>query len=1394
VTVEHPEYPVDTEDTEDPEDPEEAEAWRLGAEFDQAARDPDIPPDPALLAAVADTASDDVLLGLLDELGALCAEGDPPVATHYADHLAALAPLLGPNGHRGVLAAVDLHTAALHLRTGNPGEARLRAERCRADLSDVLPGLLADREWMLAGLAEDEGHSALALAHGLRARDLFAEQERWFEAARVGEAAAGAYPALTADALGDWRRAVELYVTADEPDEARRCVELAGGLLGARLAEPGAIADPALPPLCAQVRVLARTHGLTGLAARLALALAELAAESDRPWAEVAEGYAQARTELSASDLDPEALRADLARADLSRGRAALAHGRVDEARPLLSGAVTVLRDAGTDEEAGVAARMLAALDAAQSPGTAGPLVDDSVTDPIARMGLLPVEALRLAAQGDTTTALARLDEAAALVPDDAPIPALMIDAVRAAVRRGAGDATDVPAVLVRIEAALAAPDGLPRSARSTLEHVAGLLRADNAPAKPAPAVPDRTPAEIDSEIAAVHRLAPDDPDRGPRAAALVAVLVRVDPLGDPARLRPLDDLVEIADGAVPETPEWIRHRTWARLLGLQRRIASGELTDPEAVAERFAPLEAAADADPVLRPLVAATRTVVRMLEGIRHDGPDVANRAAVTEMREALDETVRDHPAIAPILQAMDAMAGMAQCDDPAALPVAEAHRLVEQLPPGHLRAIAEDALAQMSVLQTIRTGDPAGRLDDDQLAALSTHADSILPGDPDPGLRHALVAMQAMQAGDETDPARIEMGIAAMRRAVDTAGPQDPQRVFYMTGVAVGLQRLHELTVDTGALREARDVLEQAWTIAGGPQHPQWQMVNEMLAEVRRLLGDGATAGAAVDGLRRHIWQVLVQPDLASAATAVREAGADATRAAVACLRENDPAGAIGALDAGRGLALFAATEVRSVPERLDEAGETELAQRWRSAVAARDPEQLPRTLRRTVLRRLTEHSAAASLLTPPGLPEIQQALRDLDADALIYLVPGEGHVPGYAIAAAAGTGTGASYLALPGLTIENDPDVERYLTTLNRRDAAAVRGLARDFDTTDDEAADPTTEDGALASSLDAVCGWAWHAAMGPLIESYLPRLPRAATDRPRRIVLVPMGDLARIPWQAARRPDGTHAVALIAISQAASARMLCLGARRPPVPPSPVGLVVGDPDTTDPATGEHRATELAAARLEAYAIRQTFYPGARYVGRLPNGSTSRSGPGSARQVRDWLTASSPGTGTLLHLACHGVLESGAAHATSYLLLADGERLTAEELIEHMAQAPEGCGVGLVVLAACRTGLAISGYDEAYSLGTAFLAGGTDTVLSTQWSVPDGATSVLMYMFHHFLRADGMPAWAALHAAQNWMLDRDRAVPPGMPGPLRRHLDTTSGLPDVIAWAAFVHWGR
>jgi CHAT domain-containing protein len=280
--------------------------------------------------------------------------------------------------------------------------------------------------------------------------------------------------------------------------------------------------------------------------------------------------------------------------------------------------------------------------------------------------------------------------------------------------------------------------------------------------------------------------------------------------------------------------------------------------------------------------------------------------------------------------------------------------------------------------------------------------------------------------------------------------------------------------------------------------------------------------------------------------------------------------------------------------------------------------------------------------------------------------------------------------------------------------------------------------------------------------------------------------VPMGELARIPWQAARKSDGTYAIRWVAVSQAASARMLCHSAGLAPVPAAPSGLVVGDPDTGVPER------DLRAARLEAYAIHQSFYRGARYLGRRPDDTSSRSGAGTPDEVREWLIANRPGAGTMLHLACHGFIRTDSGTETAYVLLAGGDRVTAEELTEVMGRAPERA-IGLVVLAACRTGLAISGYDEAYSLGTAFLAAGVRSVLSTHWSIPDEATSVLMFMFHHYRMVEGLPAWDALRQAQLWMLDDERQIPKQMPPRLREQLD--GGDPRaVVGWAGFVHWGQ
>jgi CHAT domain-containing protein len=81
----------------------------------------------------------------------------------------------------------------------------------------------------------------------------------------------------------------------------------------------------------------------------------------------------------------------------------------------------------------------------------------------------------------------------------------------------------------------------------------------------------------------------------------------------------------------------------------------------------------------------------------------------------------------------------------------------------------------------------------------------------------------------------------------------------------------------------------------------------------------------------------------------------------------------------------------------------------------------------------------------------------------------------------------------------------------------------------------------------------------------------------------------------------------------------------------------------------------------------------------------------------------------------------------------------------------------------------------------------------TVVGTQWSVPDAAASVLMFLFHHYLRAENLPPAEALRQAQLWMITPDRRPPDTMPAQLRA-LTTRSEPAPPTAWAAFIHFGR
>ncbi|MEU8314159.1 MULTISPECIES: CHAT domain-containing protein [unclassified Micromonospora] len=789
------------------------------------------------------------------------------------------------------------------------------------------------------------------------------------------------------------------------------------------------------------------------------------------------------------------------------------------------------------------------------------------------------------------------------------------------------------------------------------------------------------------------------------------------------------------------------RMRGINRVLRLLEAAAYRTMTDPRAAIAEIDAVIAEHRGDPQVEALAEVARKGLELAAGYSiGDGSRL--RASVTE----LGAMVAGHPEGDQLMGLLpgylDALQTQQGGDTSAAVAMlADLADRTNELPQGNLlRESMAEVMPMVRALQAATRGEAS--------ALPLPRAGS---SDAERALHLAARGGTALRMGDERDEVRIAAAIADLREAVSLTPEDHPDHVFHLASLALGLYHRSTVTGLLSDVNEAVTVLERARDLAGGPGNQYWSYVTGMLGQLRNRLGEASPARLAMlEGLRGYAWRVLLEPDPATARAVAGQAATEAIVTASHCLVEQQPEDALRALDGGRALMLFAATELRDPATRLTAAGHPELAARWR---ATDTPDPL---LREDVLQVLARDTG---LLDPPGLDEIRDALRRLGVDALAYLVPTDPPTPGWAvIAPAAGE---PWFLALPNLTVGEGTDVERYLT--------AVAGRSPDHTTREVGTDDPAE----FADRVDALCGWAWKAAMGPLVEPFL------SADRVPRLVLIPMGDLARVPWQAARDPGGTYLVERVALSQAASARMFCDTAAAEPVRLTSGGMVLADPDTG------RRAADLRSARLEAYGIHQSFYPAATYVGRWPNGRVSPSGAGTPADVRSWLLADATQAGTMLHLASHGVIETARASTSSRLLLAGGD-LTADELITLLAD-PDRHPIGLVVLAACHTGRSIHGYDEAYSLGTTFLAAGARSVLSTQWSIPDQDTSLLMFMFHHFLTTEHRAVWDALRRAQIWMLDGDRQPPRTMPGPLRRMLADTDPA-RVVAWAGFTHWGQ
>ncbi|GID32019.1 CHAT domain-containing protein [Paractinoplanes brasiliensis] len=887
--------------------------------------------------------------------------------------------------------------------------------------------------------------------------------------------------------------------------------------------------------------------------------------------------------------------------------------------------------------------------------------------------------------------------------------------------------------------------------------------------------------ADLSAAAADLDALPAGFPGRPKLAADLVTSMIRAQQMSDPRIVA----LTAVADedphpfDRWPATAAAVRARTLLEAgmhggPGFNLRAAVHEVEGLVAVAAGVRPQQ----------DLVENARVALTMLRDFTDGNPSemIKSPERIREMLAMLESSgIGDTSTIRIKATAMAVMAegaASAMTGDTAALAAGmrEAQQLISGLAPddpahGQFADLAR-ALGPILDLNDRFTTTASSPNVDENLETLRSQAAAPGLTPAERAIRLHNLGFAEMGYGFDSD-ATLDSGIEHLREAVALAGEHDHRRVFYLSSLGTALLRRVEMLAGRADLTEATQLLEKARVLAGSESHSHWTTLSNVLAHAYRLAGQRVRGReVALSGLRGHAWSVLLQADTAAVQVAARHAAGDALDVASWCLQDNDPESAAAALDAGRALILYAATETRDLAARMLDEGRPDLAERWRAATA--DGSEVPGELRREIISALAHipldqagstqappDAGSARLLSLPDLNEVRAALTSLGADALVYLMPGTERSGAAVIVPA---GEPPTWMVLSQLGRGWGAEFDAFLTATTR--------TSRSPDTRDLAASVPV-------GTLDDLCEQAWTAAIGPVLE----RMPEAS-----RIVLIPMGELVRIPWHAARRTVGgrpRYAIEDVTFSYAPSARLLCDVAWRGAAMPAQRCLIVADPDTAG------AAADLGAARTEAWAIREAFYPDSRYVGRAPDGSPGPDGSGTRKEVTEWL-ADDEEAGALLHLACHGVVEPSADSAdTSYLLLSGGERLSAEELVSSAAGA--GRPIALAVLGACSSGVCGRGDDEAFSLSTTLLAGNVATVVGSQWSVPDAATSVLMFMFHHYLRHENLAPAEALRQAQLWMITPDEEPPATMPARLRS-LTARSEPASPAEWAAFVHFGR
>ena len=227
-----------------------------------------------------------------------------------------------------------------------------------------------------------------------------------------------------------------------------------------------------------------------------------------------------------------------------------------------------------------------------------------------------------------------------------------------------------------------------------------------------------------------------------------------------------------------------------------------------------------------------------------------------------------------------------------------------------------------------------------------------------------------------------------------------------------------------------------------------------------------------------------------------------------------------------------------------------------------------------------------------------------------------------------------------------------------------------------------------------------------------------------------LVIVPDGELWRLPFQALQTASGRFLVQDTAISYTPSLSVMHAelavrpaGAGRPRTV-----MVLADPSGDTPE-----------ADREAQAIATLYGEPNSHVWRGPEATSN-------------VFRSEAGRFDVLHLAAHGVFDDRNP-MVSHIVLAGPAKGSGEDgWVEAGEVRSMQLKAGLVVLSGCETARGhFENGEGAVGLSWAFLAAGARAAVASQWRVESASTSDLMVAFHRGLLAGSSGAEALRHAS-------------------------------------------